>query len=676
MKKNRVNNKMYLTFGVICLVFLLILGRIIVIQLVHGEEYRHGAENILVKEIPDVPSRGIIYDRNMNQLTSNVKEYSFWITDKDINYNNLDADEKADFKKELNQIDEVVDIDVDWILGISTEDYGAVSIASGIDPELADKVAAQNHNWLAIHPVYKRHYTFDSLASHVIGFIDSQGRGVSGIELSDDQNLAGVIGKKFTKTDLFNNEFALQDVVKYQAVEGTNDVLTIDTVVQQYLQNALEKAIKDYEAKRATAIVTNVKTGEIVAMGSYPTYDLNHRGELIGVDTSQMSEDEQIQAWYREWNNPAIFNTYEPGSVSKLVTVAAALEEGTINENSTFTCDGKIQVADTELHCWVYPQGHDTLDVRGALVHSCNVALIKIMNTIGEDKYMNYFESLNLPYRTGIELEGETYPITLPRDKIGQVELATMSFGHAYSVTPLQMITAVNAIVNDGKLMKPYIISKRLDKNGKVIFEKQPEEIRQVFSKDTSDLMKSMMKSVSESYQGEMSYDYFNGIEHGSKTGTAVLFDEESEEYGEEEVTSMYIAAPIDDPIYSVLVVVNRPQKSSSTFSAGVAAKEILVNLFEYEGANIAGNSGSVETVPSVEGLSVDEAISVLEDSGYGYSLTNYEEGKDYIVSGQYPKTGNLITRGAKIILNLKEASEVPESEEIEETQEDIEETE
>ncbi len=666
-------------------------------------EYTKYAENLSVRDIPDNPARGIIYDKNLNQLTKNRKTYDFWITDSDINYQNLTPIEQDKIKESFRKINEIYPINLKEIDELLRSGFSSYRIAKRVPSDIAEKINNLDINWLASYEVYKRVYNFDYLAAHLLGTVNESGHGVSGIENALDVELAGIQGKKVAKTDLLGNELANQDIKKYEATDGYNVVTTIDTVISQYAETALEKVFNQYEPEKAIAIVMETKTGNILAMESYPTFSLNNPTKLKGNNTVGMTDEEKEELWVKAWDNPAVNWLYEPGSVSKLLTSAIGLDDNVFNEDTTVQCiKGEEVVSGTTLRCWVYPDEHGVQDMKTALANSCNPAFIQLGLKIGRDRLYDGLSNFDIPYRTNIGLVGENNPIFPEKSELNLVQIATMSYGHGYAVTPLQMLTAVNAIVNDGKIMQPHIYSKIIDNDSNVISEVKPKVIKQVISKKTSDRMKSLMENVANSFGGSMSFSNFKGIRYGAKTGTTLKLDETGNYNDDLNIHSLFLTAPIEDPKYSILVVIDAPKKPmTSTFGAGQVAREILLNILDYEGGFLeAHNSLEKATVPDITSNNLNDAIAILENSGFEYSLVNYKPDKEadavddlinkrlrdalsqsnndnkededreveennknqeekpliekyYYVEEQFPKPGSSVLPGATIIINV-----------------------
>ncbi len=522
-----------------------------------------------------------------------------------------------------------------------------------------DEVKKLNIDWLGIYPDTKRHYTFDVLASPLIGWVDREGNGKGGVELAMDKELAGVNGRIVSKTDRLGSELAFERVKKYEPKDGYDVVLTIDDVMQLYMEEALKKGVESTDAKRATAILMESKTGEILAMGSYPSFNLNDNSVLIDEESPEiqkLSMEKKEKLLLERKRNYATSWTYEPGSVGKLITVAAGLEEGIFDKNTLFhAVKTYVQFADeSRLYCWSKTVPHGTQTVEQAVNNSCNVALMQMGNKIGKSKLYKYMRAFNLTYRLGIDLPGEEFPLFLDEKRVHRIEASTMTFGHAYTVTPLQMLTAVNTIANGGELIKPHIIKKVTDKNSNVIFSSKKEVLRRVLSKKTAKTILEIMESTARIGTAKV-VGGFNGISVGAKTGTSIQL--KNGEYGNGVTVSYFLVAPAKNPKYSILVVADIPTgKGSGGTTAGPIARDIIVDAFKYLGFSKDDvNEKKLIEVPELINMTPNKAATYLKNIGLTYYLNNYKKGVEkQIVYEQFPKPGMKVKRGVKVILNVK----------------------
>lgn len=655
----KMNKKMYFAFVLICLIFLLILFRIIQLQIVNKQSYTYKAKMASVKNIQDKARRGSIVARDMTVLAASLKSYELWISSNDVNYNKMSLKEKNDFKEKLEKIKEVIDIDVDSVINSLKANVSSFLLKKHVFQNQLDKISKYGQGFIAAHPNFKRDYTFDFLASNLLGTVNQYNKGISGVEYASNNILSGIDGKKVMTTDRDGEELALQKPKVFKKTDGSTLVITIDPVLQKYVEEALQKGLEKSEAKSASAVLMDTKTGEILALGTSPTFNLNNPKELRGIKTKGLSNEDIVKKYYELWHNPITESIYEPGSVSKLITVAAGIEEGVITPESKYSCgEGFLKVGDVSLNCWVYPNNHGEQTVRKALMNSCNPALIKIGHTIGKKKLYDYMEAFNLPYRSGLELKSESFPFFPAREKVESVEFATMTYGHGYSVTPISMISAVNAIANNGVFVKPHIFKRIIDSKGKLVREIKPTVIRRVLSPSTSKTMLSMMRDIVRGGTAAV-YGGFNGIDVGAKTGTTLKLSKG--QYTEEVIASYFVVAPVKNPRYSLLVVVDEPKRpATGSMVAGPIARDIIVDVFDYYGSreDDVNEENKVE-VPNVVGMKVNDAFETLKRLNFRYSLVNYfKDKKNQYIYEQYPKAGKKVRPGLKVILDIRERNE------------------
>ncbi len=656
----RVDKKIYFALGLICLVFLVILFRALMLQVINHKQYKRIAENLSIQDIYRKPKRGMIYDRNMNLLASNEVVYSLWVRRPDLEPFIGTSKGRKKVALQIQKLNQVVEIDVRSLNKkiYANKDF-IMELAYHIPKEKIEKIKSLNIGWLAIYPDTKRHYTFDVLASSLLGWVDKEGNGKGGIELSMNRELAGVNGRIVSKTDRLGSELAFERVKKYEPKDGYDIVLTIDDVMQLYMEEALKKGVEETAATRATAILMESKTGEVIAMGSYPSFNLNDTSKLVDEDNpeiQELDEDKKQKLLVERKRNFANSWTYEPGSVGKLITVAAGLEEGLFTKDTVFEAD-KTYVEfedDVKLFCWSKEVPHGSQTVEQAINNSCNVALMKMGNVIGKSLLYKYMRAFNLTYRLGIDLPSEEFPLFLDESKVHRIETSTMTYGHTYTVTPLQMLTAVNALANNGELIKPQIIKKITDKNSNVIFTSKKDVIRRVVSKQTADTVLQIMASTARVGTAKVEGG-FNGIKVGAKTGTSIQL--KNGEYGVGVTVSYFLVAPVNNPRYSLLVVADIPSGEGAGSSVGgPIARDIIVDAFKYLGFKKGEVSkDKLVEIPDLVTMSTGKASKYLTDIGLTYYLNNYKEGEgNQIVYEQFPKAGTKVQRGVKVILNVK----------------------
>ena len=549
-------------------------------------------------------------------------------------------------------------------------------IAKSIEKPVADRIIARADEENLGDIIYteldtKRYYPQHELAAAVIGFTNFDGDGVYGVESYYNDYLKGVDGKIISATDANGNEMPYKNDKIYSAQDGNSVYLTLDVKLQHYVEKYLEQQVEAHDVEnRACAIMMNVNTGAILAMASTPGFDLNDKNSIYSdKDLSILSgitDEEESNATYaalreQQWKNKAITELYFPGSVFKVITGSAALEERSVSLNSSFNCGRSMIVADTEIHCWAN-YSHGTQDFTTAMTNSCNPAFIQIGQALGKDKFFDYFKAYGFTEPTGIDLPGEASSIYVNTSEKGPVELASSSFGQTNKITPLQMITAYAAVVNGGYLVTPYVVEKIVDTNGNVIKTTEPSIKRQVISEENSAQMRQVLEDVVNTKGG--SNAYIKGYAIGGKSGTSQKIDKTNETGNEDLYVSSYCAfAPADDPEIIMLVMVDEPtardQNGSLMYYGSVVAVPAVVNVLK-EALPVLGyypeyTEEELEalgvTLPAVQG----ESVSIAKETLESLSLQVTVIGKGDKVIAQVPESKVSVPRNGKVVLYTEE---------------------
>lgn len=539
-----------------------------------------------------------------------------------------------------------------------------------------------NSDCVSAEETSKRYYPNNTLASAVIGFTNFEDNGVYGLEAYYDDYLKGTDGKAFyTKDGLGQGIDYLNDNIN-PAIDGNSLILTLDEVLQHYVEKNLEKGLSQHAViNRATAIVMNCKTGGILAMATTPSYDLNNPSVLKNpYDLQKLAEmeeegasEEEIaaqEAIFREtqWKNKAVTELYYPGSVFKTVTCAAALDEEVVSMESTFRCDAVYDVAGTKISCWS-SAGHGTVDLQQAITKSCNPSFIQIGQRLGVDKFYNYFEAFGFTEKTGIDLPGEAQSLYVPRARMGPVELASSAFGQTNKITPIQMTTALCAIVNGGYLVTPHVVDKIIDSNGNVIETKGTQVKRQVISESTSAQMRTILETIVSQNGG--SNAYIMGYRIGGKSGTAERIDEynsakANDPYAKMTYISTFAAAvPMDDPEIVILVAFDTPT-GSAFYGSQVAAPVVsaifndsLEHLGIYPTYTAEQQEEMDAVVPYVQGSLSMTAESTLAARGFKAKIIGDATSGDATVKKQIPSSNTTIKKGSTVVLYLDSDAEI-----------------
>ena len=662
--------------------FLALGARLCQIQIFQHDEYEAAAIAQQVRETTVSAARGTIYDRNGAILAISAGVDTVYISPAEIERNNEDKEAIA------RGLAEILDADYETILkkAGNTKSWYEV-VARKVEAETAELVrkfkAEGGYVGIKIESDTKRYYPNGSLASHVIGFVGLDNTGLGGIESRYDSLLSGENGYVMRSTTAAGTDMLYQSYEDYvDAHNGDSLTLTIDAVIQSYVEKHLAQAVEDYDIQNgAAAICMEVDTGAILSMVSLGNFDLNDYQTISAEAEAEISAAAQSEEEYDElyalaqqqqWRNKAISDTYEPGSTFKIITLAMALEEGVVNENSSFYCGGSMNVLGrgSPLKCWKYG-GHGPQSLTQAVQHSCNVAFVNIGQLVGEEKFYEYAEgfgfiertadtSQQLTAKTGIDLGGESGSIWWSEDVFCNPEnlsqLAAASFGQTFNITPIQLITAVSACVNDGRLMQPYLVRSVEDPQGNLVSQTEPQVVRQVVSEETSASVRRILEQVvSDQTEGTGHNAYVAGYRIGGKTGTSTKTTKEIS--GEKEYIVSFIGfAPADDPEVAILVLLDDPSSESGIYiSGGQMAAPVVGKMMadilpylgyepEYTDSELAAAD---KAVPELTGMSITQAKSALSESGLGCRVI----GEGDTVTDQLPRAGAVIAAGSEVLI-------------------------
>ena len=551
--KKKMRNILFVSF----LIIICLIVRLGYIQLIQGKELAKLAYEQQTLDRKINPKRGTIYDatgKNILAVSSTVETVT-------VNPGNISTENKEKVAKVLSDIFE---LDYETVLKKVKKRSSIETIVKKVEKEKTDELRKwmeQNNitTGINIDEDTKRYYPYNNFASQIIGFCGSDNQGLDGIEAKYEEELKGEQGAIQKHTDAKGGEIGEEGENYVPAIDGNDLVLTIDLTIQSIVEKYLEEAcIDNVCTDGGSIIVMNPQNGDILAMANYPNYNLNEPyepyTEELKATWDSLEQAEKTTYLQAVWRNKAIADTYEPGSVFKLITASAALEEGitdTDNEGE-FSCTGGIEVAGVRIKCWRYYRPHGSESLRQALMNSCNPVFIGLGQKIGVTKYYEYLEKFKLLQTTGIDLPGEAGSIFLAKEKAGPVELATISFGQRFEITPIQLATAVSSIANGGTSIKPRVVKQIIDSETKEVTDIPVEKGDTVISKETSEKVLSMMESVVSEGTGKNAK--VAGYRIGGKTGTS-----EDGVNTNKYVTSFCGVAPIDNPQVVVLVTLYNP---------------------------------------------------------------------------------------------------------------------
>ncbi|CEN76724.1 stage V sporulation protein D (Sporulation-specific penicillin-binding protein) [[Clostridium] sordellii] len=599
-----------------CCVFFMLIFRTGYLQIVKGDWLTAKALDQQTRDIPIEPKRGTIYDKNMKELAVSVTKYTIWAKPVEV----------KDKEKAAKVISNLIDEEHEEVLKLlKKKNMALVKVKRWIDDETAGKIREAKLPGIWVAEDNQRYYPYGNFASYVLGHTSDDATGIAGVEMQYDKHLKGKSGRLIVSTDASGREIPHGMEKYYEPVQGNGLVLTIDEVIQHYTEKAVQKAYELNNAKRVTAIAIDPKTGDVLSMASKPDYDPNNSRTPIypyyEEELEGYGDKDKIKGYFSMWRNPAVSDTYEPGSTFKLITSSAALEEGVIKEGEKFNCTGSVMVGGRKIKCWRHYKPHGAQEFKQGVQNSCNPVFVELGSRLGVSKMYDYIEGFGFMDTTKLDLPGEAKGILYNEKNVGPVELATISFGQSISVTPMQLISAIGAIANDGKLMQPRVVKELVDNQGNVTESIKPKVVRQVISEDTSNKMMEIAESVVSEGSGKAAY--IPGYRIGGKTGTAQKVIDGKYAQGKY-ICSFVGIAPCDDPQIVVLAIVDEPTGVSAfgSTTAGPIVKEIMNDSLKYLGVEPKYSEEEKQEyekekvkVPNIIDLSVEDAIKVLEEN-------------------------------------------------------------
>lgn len=557
---------MYIFVGIL-FAMLVLMGRLVYLMIFCSEYYGKKAEDLHERERDIKAARGKILDANGVVLAANKTVCTISVI-----HNQIEDPEAviAALTKELGISEEKVRARVEKVSSIER-------IKSNVEKETGERIRAYGLAGVKVDEDYKRYYPYDTLASKVLGFTGGDNQGIIGLEVKYDAYLQGTNGKILTLTDARGVEIENAGESRLDPVDGNHLQISLDYNIQMYAQQAAQKALEQKQADSVSIMVMNPSNGELMAMVNVPEFNLNDPFTL-NYDAGNVSEEEKQNLLNGMWRNQCINDTYEPGSTFKIITTTAALEENVVTLSDQFFCPGYITVEDRRIHCHKRT-GHGAEDFTHGIMNSCNPVFIDVGLRVGPERFYDYFGSLGLLKKTGIDLPGEAATIMHAKENIGLVELATMSFGQSFQITPVQLLTTVSSIINGGNRIIPHFgVSVQKD-DGTVVKRFSYGGKNQIVSKETSDTVRYLLEQVVAEGGGKNAK--IAGYSIGGKTATSQTLPRSANKY----ISSFLGFAPVENPQVIVLVIINNPQGVyyGGTIAAPVA-REIFENILPYLG--------------------------------------------------------------------------------------------
>lgn len=654
-----------LVLAVFC--FTAVTVQLVKLQVTDAENLQQLATEQQLSDTVVSANRGAIYDAQMNVLAESQLVWTVIMSPSNI---------KKEETRQLiaEELSVLLEVDKETLYKKTTKSKSQYEV---VKKQISYDSLKRFSSWVEEHELtgvfravtdYKRVYPYNSLASCVIGFTGTDGYGLYGLEAQYEKTLAGVAGRIVTAQNGWGDELptTLQYEKTVDAEDGNSLVLTIDQTAQHYVEKYLDEAVKQHGCSRGSAVIMDVTTGAIKAMATKGDYNLNDPFTIQNPTTleliAELAEDKRSEARTKalqeQWNNMPVTFYYEPGSVFKSFTVSMALEEGLVSTASHFHCDGAYTVAGVRMRCHIYPRSHGGQTLAEAISHSCNPSFFQIGQLIGSKLFYKYYVGFGFTQLTGIDMLGEakvTPSLYHQLDGLGPVELTTSSIGQTFKVTPIQMITAMSAVANGGKLMQPYVVSQVLDGQGNVVSNVTPTVKRQVISAETSHTVASLLEGVVDGGGGKNGY--VAGYHLAGKTGTAEKTEKRQED-GRVPVTASFCAfGPADDPQYAILVMLDEPAgsyRTGGTIAAPVAAS-IMGEVLPYLGVEPQYTEKELAAMNSVTPDVVGKSVEAAKGAIVNKKLTVKVLGNGATVLRQNPVAGATIPSGGQVVLYTEE---------------------
>ena len=564
MKKNKTYNKKKIMVVFLCaaLVLAALIGRLVYLMIFDADYYQELAQDLHEREREIKAARGEIVDRNGVVLATNRTVCTISVIHSQVEKpeevisvlsRELELDE-AEVRKKVEKVSSME------------------KIKTNVDKEVGDRIRGYDLAGVKVDEDYKRYYPYDELASRVLGFTGGDNQGIIGLEVKYEEYLKGINGTILTVTDARGVELNGVAEDRIEPVPGETLQVSLDYNIQSYCQQAAEKVMEEKQAEAVSILLMNPQNGEIYAMVNVPEFNLNEPYELnTGADEATLTDEELQDELNQMWRNRCINDTYEPGSVFKIITSSACLEEGVVSLDDTFFCPGYRIVEDRKIRCHkVGGHGQETF-VQG-IQNSCNPVFMDIGLRLGADRFYEYFEEFGLMKLTNIDLPGEAGTIMHRKEDIGTVELATMTFGQSFQVTPIQMAVTVSSIVNGGNRVTPHVGTAVLDREGNVVEEFEYEAESGIVSEETSETMRMLLESVVAEGSGKNAY--LEGYSIGGKTATSQTLPRSANKY----ISSFLGFAPADDPQILGMVIIHDPQ---GIYYGGTIAAPVLRSIYD-----------------------------------------------------------------------------------------------
>ena len=557
--KTAQRQRILFSFAVICLLTLLLTGRLSYLMLAKADYYGEKAKQVQQRERAIKAERGKIYDRNGVEIAGNKPVSTISVIHNQI----------TDKEKVIRVLSDLLDIDEKKVRERVEKQTSREKIKTNVEKEISDEIRKMNLDGVMVDEDYKRYYPYNELASKVIGFAGGDNQGILGLEVKYDENLSGQDGSILTTTNARGIEIDGATEDRIEPVAGDNLYCSLDVNLQKFAQQAAEKVMKAKNAKNVRVIMMNPQNGEIYAMVNAPEFDLNNPFELDA--KKEVGEKKKQELLNQMWRNSCVSDTYEPGSTFKVITATSALEANVVKLTDTFSCPGFKIVEDRRIRCHK-TAGHGAETFVQGVQNSCNPVFMEVGARLGVDGMFQYLKKLGILEKTGVDVPGEAATIMHQKENVGAVELATMSFGQSFQLTPLRLLTTVSAVINGGRLITPHFGVKLESADKTVVKKLSYEEKEDIVSKETSENMKTILASVVS--EGSGSKAAVSGYEVGAKTGTSEKLPRSSNKY----IASTLGFAPADNPVVLAVVLIDEPE---GIYYGGQIAAPVISELLD-----------------------------------------------------------------------------------------------
>ena len=644
------------------LMFVLLFFRLYDLQITRHEELQGKAVSQQTRRTVVTASRGTIYDASGNILAISASAETIILSPLEIDQAVNDKDDPVSWTKDslAAGLADILGKDAASIrkrMENTESQYEVIQLRAEEDVAARVRAYVDENDIAGVHLVAdsKRYYPYGSLAAQVIGFVGTDNTGLYGLEAYYEEELEGQSGLVISAKDKAENDMLYTYEQYFAARDGGDLTLTLDATIQYYLEKGMESMLDKFSAANGAAgVVLNAKTGGIMAMASYPNYDLNDFSAVQDktlLERIERKENTLAEMQLLQWRNKALNDTYEPGSTFKILTLAAALEEGVVDKTTTVNCGGSVTISGYTIHC-SNKNGHGLQTLTQSVGNSCNPAFINYGLRVGNEKFYEYMESFGLMGTTGVDLGGEAVGVFASPNSFTQLDLACYAFGQNFTVTPLGLIAAQAACVNGGYLHTPYLAERITDSEGSVVYRHDDTPVRQVISEETSAVVRECLEYVVSSGTGKNGQ--VAGYRIGGKTGTA------DKGQSGDVVVSFLCFAPADDPQVIMLITMDTPSRATGVYVSGgnmvaPTASSVMSEILPYLGIEPSYSAeellGMDTTVPNVIGMSADEAKAKMKER----ALSCRVEGDGDVITDQTPAGGAIIPGKSTVILYANE---------------------